>query len=193
MQSDNNYLTKKEIRERLISLRKKLKNKWIEEKSIQIEERLFKEKDFIEKTNILFYDAFEKEVQTERMIKRSLDIHKRAFLPVTDFKNKKILISEVRGKNMPIKIIPEDIVEVVIVPGVAFSKSGCRIGFGMGFYDRFLSRLSKDVKTIGLAFDFQIVNDIPLDNHDVTLDRIITEKRVIVCYKRGVNIHDHKC
>lgn len=184
MQSDNYHL-KREIRNRLLSLRNNLDKKWIEDKSIQIEEILFKEKDFLEITNILFYDAFEKEVQTKRMVRRALGINKKVFLTAADFKNKDILISEIGGRDKSHKIIMENEIEMVIVPGVAFNKSGARIGFGMGFYDRFLSGLSSKTKTIGLAFDFQIVDEIPVFTHDFLIDKIITEKRVINCHKKS--------
>ncbi|MBI3599160.1 MAG: 5-formyltetrahydrofolate cyclo-ligase [Nitrospinae bacterium] len=174
---------KKEIRNRLISIRNELDANWIKDRSIQIEERLFRDKDFLENGNILFYDAFEKEVQTEGMIKRALSMKKRVFLPVTDFNNLKLLISDISGGKESAEIASEDEVEMVIVPGIAFSESGARIGFGMGFYDRFLSRLSPEVKTIGLAFDFQIVNEIPVCSHDFIINKIITEKRVIDCHK----------
>lgn len=179
----DNILVKNEIRDRLISLRRGLDIKWIGDKSIEIEERLFDERDFLEKTYILFYSAFEKEVQTKGMIKRAVEMNKKVFLPVTDFKNRNILISELYNKEEEIRIVPENVVEVIIVPGIAFSEIGGRIGFGKGFYDKFLSRLPVGVKTIGLAFDFQIVDEIPLYNHDFLLDRIITEKRVIDCKK----------
>ncbi len=186
MQNDISGI-KKEIRNKLISIRNGLDAGWIKERSIQIEERLFKDKDFLENGNILFYDAFEKEVQTEDMIKRALTIKKRVFLPVTDFKNKNILISDIGEGKKSAEIVSDNEVEVVIVPGIAFSESGARIGFGMGFYDRLLSRLSKEVKTIGLAFDFQIANEIPVCSHDFIVDKIITEKRVIECNKSVVS------
>lgn len=177
MKNSNTHL-KEEIRKRILSLRNGLDNEWIRDVSIQIEERLFEDKDFLESKNILFYDAFKKEVQTRGMIKRAIDMKKRVFLPVTDFKNKNILVSEFIDEKEPAKIVSEDAIETVIVPGVAFDGAGTRIGFGMGFYDRFLHRLSKDVKTIGLAFDFQVVDKIPVDSHDFIIDKIITEKRV---------------
>ncbi len=169
---------KEEIRKRILSLRNGLDSEWIRDVSIQIEERLFKDKDFLESKNILFYDAFKKEVQTRVMIKRAIDMKKRVFLPVTDFKNKNILVSEFTNKGETGEVVSGNEIEIVMVPGVAFDGSGARIGFGMGFYDRFLHRLSKDVKTIGLAFDFQVVGKIPVDSHDFIIDKVITEKRV---------------
>jgi len=179
---------KDEIRKRILSLRNGLDDEWIRDVSIQIEERVFEDKDFLESKNILFYDAFKKEVQTRVMIKRAIDMKKRVFLPVTDFKNKNILVSEFTNKGESGEVVSGNEIEIVMVPGVAFDESGSRIGFGKGFYDRFLYRLSGDVKTIGIAFDFQVVGKIPADSHDFIIDKVITEKRVIDCHKHITNL-----
>jgi 5-formyltetrahydrofolate cyclo-ligase len=185
MQNDK----KEEIRKKILSLRNGLDNEWIRDISIKIEKRLFEDRDFLESKNIMFYDAFEKEVQTREMIKRAVDMKKRIFLPITDFKNKNLLISEITDKNESQKNASENEIDMVIVPGVAFDESGSRIGFGKGFYDRFLKGLSKNVKTIGLAFDFQVAGKIPVDSHDFIIDKVITEKRIIDCHKnRGETI-----
>ena len=58
--------------------------------------------------------------------------------------------------------------------GVAYDKKKYRLGRGKGFYDRFLNDLSKETPTIGLAFDFQVIDDIPHEEHDVPVDYVIT-------------------
>jgi len=68
---------------------------------------------------------------------------------------------------------------LAIVPGVAFDRSGNRIGFGKGFYDRFLKQLPKGAIKAGICFEKQLVKTIPEDKHDVRMDYIITEKEVI--------------
>ena len=78
-----------------------------------------------------------------------------------------------------IEIFPEEKIELVIVPGIAFDTRGYRLGYGKGYYDRFLKNLNA-IK-IGLAYDFQIVNNVPEEKHDVKVDGIITEKRIIRC------------
>ena len=68
---------------------------------------------------------------------------------------------------------------MVIVPGIVFDKNGHRIGYGYGYYDRFFHKLDANVKKIGFAFDFQVVDKIPEEQHDVPMDVVITEKRVL--------------
>ena len=69
-------------------------------------------------------------------------------------------------------------IDVVIVPGIAFDKSGNRLGFGSGYYDKFLN-LHASIYKIALAFDFQLIDTIDIQEHDVPMDLIITENRII--------------
>jgi len=63
------------------------------------------------------------------------------------------------------------------VPGAAFDEQGNRIGYGAGFYDKLLPYYKG--RTVALAFELQIVSDAPADQHDIPMQRIVTEKRVI--------------
>jgi len=60
------------------------------------------------------------------------------------------------------------------VPGVAFDSRGHRLGHGTGYYDRFLSKITENVLTIGLAFDFQLVDNIPTSSHDIAVKELIS-------------------
>jgi len=71
---------------------------------------------------------------------------------------------------------PESL-DLLIVPGVVFTQSGYRIGFGGGYYDRYLSGFSGHTRS--LAFDFQLADELPVESHDIPVDGIITEKRII--------------
>lgn len=70
--------------------------------------------------------------------------------------------------------LPPETFDVVIVPGVAFDRSCRRIGFGGGYYDALLPRLRRGAFTIGLAFDEQLFDDIPCEDHDLPLDALVT-------------------
>ncbi|MDR3232870.1 MAG: 5-formyltetrahydrofolate cyclo-ligase [Planctomycetaceae bacterium] len=69
-----------------------------------------------------------------------------------------------------------DDIDVVLVPGLAFDRSGSRLGRGKGYYDRFLKKLKPSALKIGLAFECQIFDEIPADGSDVPLDLVITER-----------------
>lgn len=75
--------------------------------------------------------------------------------------------------------VPFDLVDVVVVPGVAFDMSGQRIGYGGGYYDRLLPRLREDCLLVGFAYDEQVADALPTAEHDVRMDTIVTPSRVI--------------
>lgn len=75
-------------------------------------------------------------------------------------------------------------IDVAIVPGMAFDMSGNRLGRGKGYYDRLLSRLS-NAELIGVCFDFQLLPEIPTEEHDIKMDRVITNRTIHEYQKRG--------
>ncbi len=75
---------------------------------------------------------------------------------------------------MPGSISP-DVLDVVVVPGLAFTRDGRRLGQGGGHYDRFLPRLRPSCVTVGVGFAEQLVDDLPTEPHDVRLDMIVTD------------------
>ena len=88
---------------------------------------------------------------------------------------------EAQGKAIS---VPEDDVgptwpDVVIVPGLAFTVEGDRLGQGGGWYDRFLSNTATGCTKIGVGFDLQVIDSIPTEPHDVALDFVVTDLRVV--------------
>jgi len=69
--------------------------------------------------------------------------------------------------------------DLIVVPGVAFDLCGRRIGYGKGFYDRTLHRLERTGRLVGFCYEFQLVEEIVGEPHDVTMDLIVTESRVV--------------
>lgn len=80
-------------------------------------------------------------------------------------------INEPQGTT-PIRV---EHIDLMIVPGVAFTTSGGRLGRGKGYYDRYLSRSGFKAYTIGICYPHQIVESLPLEEHDVILDRVISQ------------------
>ena len=74
--------------------------------------------------------------------------------------------------------IAADEVDLFAVPGLAFDRRGGRLGFGKGYYDRLLSRSSRRSQKVGLAFDCQILEEVPMGSHDVFMDLVVTETSV---------------
>jgi 5-formyltetrahydrofolate cyclo-ligase len=78
---------------------------------------------------------------------------------------------------------PADL-DVVVLPGIAFDRQGGRLGQGKGYYDRLLADVSSKCTLIGLAFDVQLVEEVPMEPHDVRLDILITESDL---YRRSAS------
>jgi 5-formyltetrahydrofolate cyclo-ligase len=92
-------------------------------------------------------------------------------------------VSTLVGKGRGFREPPADaevatMIDLIVVPGLAFDPAGYRIGYGAGLYDRALPAFSASV-TIGVAFDFQVVMEIPRGPHDVPVSMIVTDKRVL--------------
>lgn len=70
-------------------------------------------------------------------------------------------------------------IDVAIVPGCAFDAEGCRLGFGGGFYDRLLPKMRPDATAIAVAFDEQVLPQVPAEEHDAFVDLVVTPTRVL--------------
>ena len=187
---------KSTIRASILSKRNAMQPSDITCKSTLIQKR-FIELDELQRAHmILFYVSYGSEVATHEMIQTCLATGKKVVVPCTDVKNKTLSLSELRQwddlcvgayhiqePRMECRCeVALDAVDLIIVPGIAFDRAGHRIGHGMGYYDRLLSENVKATK-IGLAFELQLVDTIPTEHHDVSVDMIITEKRIIHAVK----------
>jgi 5-formyltetrahydrofolate cyclo-ligase len=181
---------KNELKEKTNSMRDSLSKDEVLEKSGRIMDRLFAMNEYKNAKTVMFYVSFKNEVYTHDMIRESLE---EKSLTVPKLMNKEIepsLIidfdSLVESGNFGI-LEPTDLVKVahkninlVVVPGIVFDKKGHRIGYGFGFYDKFLRKVPKAVK-VGLCFNFQLIDKIPNEPHDVPVDFIVTDKEVVEC------------
>ena len=79
--------------------------------------------------------------------------------------------------------INPDKLDLIVAPGVAFDNRGGRIGYGAGYYDRYFKKISNErsniIKKIALAYNFQVIDNVPMDEQDVKIDCIITEKHIL--------------
>nr|WP_312576777.1 5-formyltetrahydrofolate cyclo-ligase [Sedimentibacter sp.] len=189
--------TKGEIRKKILNIRNNMTNQNVLEKSRIIVDNLKSRKEYEESESVFIYMDFKNEVRTFDFIKEMIDKKKRVIIPYTDVKNTIIVPAEIKDIDRDLKvspfgylepkkekIIPVDPVEfdLIIVPGVTFDKKLNRIGFGKGYYDRILVKKRNDVKAIAIAYEFQILDEIPSEEHDIKMDMIITEENVYEKY-----------
>lgn len=79
--------------------------------------------------------------------------------------------------------VPPVTFDVMLIPGVAFSPNGARLGMGKGFYDRFLSGLREDAVKLGVCYELQLTHDIPEEPHDVRMNGVVTNHQLLSCEK----------
>ena len=136
--------------------------------------------------SIFIYLDYNYEVDTRNIIENAIKHNKKVYLPRIE--NKKMITVPIYDLNNLVKsnfnilepIGNEEKIRdntLIIMPGVAFSEKGERIGYGGGFYDRFLN--NKNNVRIALAYECQIYKDLPTEEHDIKVPIIITEKRII--------------
>jgi len=158
-------------------------------KSAIIESRLFNEEEFKKAKLVMFYVSLKDEVNTLSMIDEAISAGKRVCVPVILKEDKRLIAGEILDRRNDLECqhfgiyqpklghvreVPLQNIDLVIVPGVAFDKNNVRLGRGHGYYDRFLSGIPNRTKTIGLAFDFQVVENLPKDSHDIPVWKTIT-------------------
>lgn len=178
-------LTKKQIRSKILLRLKTQKEEDRDRKSELIKKKLFRNPFFKKAKKLMCYISFDGEVETKEMIKEAQKIGKIVAVPVCK-PAKRLIQPCILGNRLLLKKGPYGVCEpaikrlinledldLVIVPGVAFDKDGNRLGRGKGCYDYFLSKLPKRTPTIGLAFDFQILPDIPATKLDIGVNQIV--------------------
>ena len=178
-------LTKKQIRSKILLRLKTQKEEDRDKKSKIIKDKLFRTPVFKKAKIVMFYIAFDGEVNTQDMIKKAYRLGKIVAVPVCKgnritirpcvLQNKAELKKGPYGICEPAvkKYIKLEDLDLVIVPGIAFDKKGNRLGRGKGYYDYFLKRVTRDTASIGLAFDFQILPYLPATTTDVKIGKVI--------------------
>jgi len=146
---------------------------------------------FSKAKTIMCYFARGSEVPTKNLILELLNSGRRVVLPRADTTDKTMTpyfvdsIEDVELASYGImepklncKICKTQDIDVILVPGVAFDLNGHRLGYGLGFYDKFL--IGAKCETIGLAYDETICEDcLPIEPHDIALTHLVSERRII--------------
>jgi len=181
----------KKLRSKILSLRDELRDRDIISKKII--SNLYKLDCFKNSQNIMLFASFRSEVDTYKLIEDLLKKDKCISLPLSDVKNKELIIYKIDtleklrkgayGIAEPDpkrckKISPKEL-DVVVVPGSVFDRRGARYGYGGGYYDKFLSQKAPQAIRIALAFSIQIQKYIPILPHDQLMDIIVTEDEIL--------------
>ena len=180
---------KKEIRKKIFKARKEHTDAWIRENSLRITEALTQLPEYRNAERIMAYADYNHEVITRYIIEQAWKDGKEVAVPkvfgkdmvfyrLTDF-------SQLESGYFGIPEPKEDGEKVsweeamMVMPGVAFDVNCNRVGYGGGFYDVWLKCYGSQVTACGLAYDFQLRNEIPFERHDRMMDIVITPDEVI--------------
>jgi len=178
----------------MLKKRLSMSTKSVKEKSSAILRNLSTLSEFQNGNTIMIYLPIKHEPDTHPLMHISLKQGKKVCLPISNFKTKEIVASQILNPKQElqhtefgimepseeyVRVVNPKILDIVIVPGVAFDEKGHRLGYGQGFYDKFISSLPKSATLIGLTYEQQILEKIPSQKHDQKLHFLVTEKRVI--------------
>ncbi|MFH1800418.1 MAG: 5-formyltetrahydrofolate cyclo-ligase [Candidatus Omnitrophota bacterium] len=179
-------LEKSSLRKALLEKRRNIPRLSRHVKSRRILRTLSREPIFQRAEHVALYYGIAPEVETRPFLEKVLK-NKKIYLPRIDPKRSMVLCRvrslsrdlkkgayNIREPRAFCKKWPARQMDIIIVPGVAFDKSGGRLGRGGAYYDRLLRKAQKAVK-VGLCFREQIVKKVPMQIHDVRMDRVITD------------------
>jgi len=186
-------LTKAELRRHLLARRAMLTPAEIAQYSTVIAAHVCALPSFCVSHTVMVYMALPQEVQTMPIITQARQAQKRVTVPVirgqglvavalseppTQLRRGRFGILEPCG---PQRVIHPQEIGCIAVPGIAFDTRGGRLGFGKGYYDRFLRQLPATTYRCGLAFGIQVVPYVPQAPHDICMHGIVTEQGCIPC------------
>lgn len=155
--------------------------------------RLSREEVFTHAQTVMMYMSLPQEVDLASLAMRCFQEGKTVCVPRVDWTRREMVAVSIQtyddrlmdiddhGVRMPAEgelVIPSSI-DLIVIPGLGFDANGHRLGRGGGFYDRYLAKLSRNVTKAAMAFDEQIVDEVPMEPHDVAVDVVVTDRRVI--------------
>lgn len=186
---------KKDLRNIILNKRNSIDNNTKEEMDREIFNRLINLDLYKEAKNIFIYLSFGSEIDTNPIIDRALEDGKEVYIPKIYKSNKEMKairlnsFEDLEENSMGIlepkddsNFIDKENIDLIIVPGAVFDLEGNRIGYGGGYYDRFLSNIKDKRNKVALAYDLQIVENIEAEEHDIKVDYIITNSRINKIY-----------
>ena len=185
-------MEKKRIREEIIQKRNDLSSKIKKEYDELILKKLIESDIYNKSKKIFTYVSFSSEIDTIKFIKYALNDNKEVYVPKTDKTKKEMVAIRINSlENMDVDnwgiLEPKSVdknkigknFDLILIPGLAFDRKGNRIGYGGGYYDKYLSQIKEENNKIVLAYDFQVVDSIKNEAHDIKVNYIITNNKFI--------------
>ncbi|MDV4149301.1 5-formyltetrahydrofolate cyclo-ligase [Clostridium sp. AL.422] len=181
---------KRVLRNKILSIRDSLNIEIKNEMDKEIYKKLIESDLYIKANNIFIYLSFGSEVETKNIIDKALADKKKVFIPkiYKDDKSMKAIrlksFNDLKKNSMGIlepiddsNYIEKEKIDLIVIPGSVFDFYGNRIGYGGGYYDRYLEDIKEINNKIVLAYDLQVVDFIEAEPHDIKFNYIITNTR----------------
>jgi 5-formyltetrahydrofolate cyclo-ligase len=184
-------MPKRTLRQQILARRRALSHEQWQAASQSAQLRVISLEEFVRAECIALYAPAHNETDTTAILAEAFSAGKRVLYPAVC--GERMVFRQVEGLESlsegcfgilePCQTGYEhqaDEPDLIVVPGVAFDLSGHRIGYGKGFYDRFLQHPGRRAHLIGLCHDFQLIEGaIPAEGHDVRMELIVTDERVV--------------
>jgi 5-formyltetrahydrofolate cyclo-ligase len=186
----------RELKKRKLGLRNALSTELQKQYSSRITKQLLQMDCFKQAEIVFVYVDFRSEVKTHDLIRTMFKQGKKVVVPVTLLQEKDLLPVQITNMERdltpgyasilePVEsirtlnyVLPENI-DIIFLPGSVFDETGGRMGYGGGFYDRFVSQKAPQAHRVGLCYELQMVQKAPLQDHDESMDTIVTEQRIL--------------
>jgi 5-formyltetrahydrofolate cyclo-ligase len=186
-------MEKQALRQQQLLRRKKLDQALCHDLSLRIQQRLLASELFPSAKTLALYSPVNNEVHTDRLLVAARSQGQRVGFPRVCGEALQFVIVEAAADLQPgifgvaeptgSRLLPPEELDLLVVPGVAFDRDGFRLGYGKGFYDRELARMAPTTVSVGLGYDFQLCEQLPVEDHDQQLDYIVTETQLIPCHR----------
>lgn len=181
------------LRKHLLKQRGEMKKEEVEKLSEEIKEKLIRLSELQKSRIVMIYLSFKNEVDTEPIIDWCFEQDKEVVVPYCEIENKKIIPCKLHPDRKGLvkskfgiwepqpdlmTSVEIDAIDVIIVPGVGFDNNCNRLGFGGGYYDRFLAKRQREIPAIAICYQNQITQSVPTDNYDIKMDMVVTESNI---------------
>lgn len=182
---------KKELRQRLRNTLAEIPPDELATRSLRACHRLFEQPDYIKAEVVMVFLSLPHEIDTSPLVLRAWQDRKRVLAPKVSWNQRRMLPLEIRSLTDDLTVstmglrepltgipIPISLIDLIIVPGLAFDEYGHRLGRGRGFYDRFLAHPEFHGVACAMALELQMTNAVPFGPLDRRVDMLVTDEKV---------------
>ena len=181
------YSSKDALRQAMLKIRNSLPVETLDQMSDGIQQKIIGMDEFAKANTVAAYHSIGSEVRTSKILNEVLRMNKRLALPKV-VNETTMVFAQVKDLNNDLEVGAYKIMEpkdhceqiekidLVLVPGIAWDMQGHRIGYGQGYYDRYLAK--PQTVSIGLAYDFQLFEEVQHGKNDFRVNMVVTDKRI---------------